>query len=236
MQNAIFDHSTQEAPGIFSFWFIAKARLNFIAGQYLEMTIKHNKSDNRGQKRWFTISSPPNVAPYFSVTTRLSSDAGSTFKQALKLLDPGLKVKISEAVGDFVLPKDPARPLIFIAGGIGITPFHSILSELSDNKEVRDIKLIYTANKEADIIFQNTFNNAQIHPTIVVANPSEAWGGERGQLSAELILDPEKPSDETLIYISGPEKMVENLEKDLKKSGIQKSQLIGDFFPGYQTI
>lgn len=236
MQEAMFDHKENEAETITTFWFIASRPLNFTAGQYIEMAIKHDKVDERGIKRWLTISSPPDKLPYFSITTRLSGDKGSTFKKALNQLDPGIKVKISEPMGDFVLPKDSARPLIFIAGGIGITPFHSILSELSNDKEVRNIKLIYAVNSEDDIIFQNTFASAKIHATIIVKNPSDAWGGERGRLTAEIILGLAEPSPESLIYISGPEHMVESLLKDLQKSAIKAAQLVGDFFPGYTVV
>jgi ferredoxin-NADP reductase len=70
----------------------------------------------------------------------------------------------------------------------------------------------------------------------VVSEPSEAWGGERGRITAEMVLGVEKPGEDTLIYVSGPEPMVEDLEKDLKAAGIKKAQLVLDFFPNYTGI
>jgi ferredoxin-NADP reductase len=143
---------------------------------------------------------------------------------------------MAEPMGDFVLPKLIQTPLVFVAGGIGITPFHSMLAWLAATNEQRPIKFLYGVHSEDEIIFQETFDKARIHPTIVVSDPSPAWGGERGQLSAELILGLEKPSDDTLIYVSGPEPMVEALEKDLKHTGVKKHRLVLDFFSGYPGV
>jgi ferredoxin-NADP reductase len=139
-------------------------------------------------------------------------------------------------MGDFVLPKDAKTPLIFVAGGIGLTPFHSIFEWLAASGEQRDIRFIYGVRSENDIIFQDTFDRANIHATIVVSDPSDSWGGLRGNLDAETVLGLERPNDDTLIYMSGPEPMVEALEADFEKHGVVKRQLVGDFFPGYPAI
>jgi ferredoxin-NADP reductase len=124
---------------------------------------------------------------------------------------------------------------VFVAGGIGITPFHSMLGWLAATNEERPrpIKLLYGVRSEDEIVFQPTFDKAKVQPIIVVSQPSAAWGGERGQLDAELILGLEKPAEDSLVYVSGPEPMVEKLEKDLKRAGLKKSQLVLDFFPNY---
>jgi ferredoxin-NADP reductase len=110
------------------------------------------------------------------------------------------------------------------------------LSWLADTNEERPIRLIYGVKNEDEIIFQDTFDRANQHATIVVDEPTPAWGGERGQLTAELILGLESPSEDTLVYVSGPEPMVESLEKDLKKAGLKSNQLVLDFFPNYTGI
>jgi ferredoxin-NADP reductase len=151
-------------------------------------------------------------------------------------LKPGDEVDLAEAMGDFVLPKLAQTPLIFVAGGIGITPFHSIAEWLASTKEERPINLLHAVRTEEDIIFQDTFEAAGIKETVVVSEPSETWGGVRGRLDAETILGLEKPTDDTLIYLSGPEPMLEALEKDLLNHGIPKRQLVTDFFPGYTSL
>lgn len=232
----IFDHSQPEAANIRTFYFRPERPLQYTAGQFIELTIKHLHPDNRGIKRWFTLSSSP-TEEFLSITTKFAGkDTSSSFKKTLFKLKPGAKLQMSNPMGDFVLPKLIQTPLVFVAGGIGITPFHSILGWLADTRETRPIKLLYGVRTEEEIIFQHTFDRARQHATIVVNEPTSAWGGERGQLSAELILGLEKPNEDTLVYVSGPEPMVESLEKDLKKAGLRKQQFVGDFFPNYEKI
>jgi len=233
---AIFDHSEEETTNIRTFWFKPERQMDYVAGQYTELTIKHDNPDERGEKRWFTLSSAPGH-DLVSITTKYAGDdKSSTFKKALFHMQPGTEVDMAEAMGDFVLPKDASIPLIFVAGGIGLTPFHSMFEWMAERDEHRNIKFIYGVRTEDEIVFQDTFRRTGIHATIVVSEPSDAWGGERGRLSAELILGLEQPTDNTLIYMSGPEPMVEALEKDMTEHHIDKRQLVGDFFPGYPNI
>jgi glycine betaine catabolism B len=232
---AVFDHTHEEAANIITFCFKPERPVRYTAGQYAEWTLQHAQPDNRGIKRWFTISSSP-TEEHVSITTKFNTERSSSFKMALRQLRPGDEIIMSEPMGDFVLPKLVQTPLVFVAGGIGVTPIHSMLAWLADTKETRPIKLLYAVRTEDEIVFQETFDKANQHATIIVSQPTAAWGGERGQLSAELILGLEKPSEDTLIYVSGPELMVESLEKDLHKAGIKKHQFVGDFFPNYSGV
>jgi ferredoxin-NADP reductase len=231
----ILDHSEAEADNIRTFYFKPEKPVHYTAGQFIELFIPHKRPDRRGIKRWFTLSSSP-TDELLSITTKFAGDKSSSFKKALFKLAPGTELRMAEPMGDFVLPKLIQTPLVFVAGGIGITPFHSILGWLAATSEERPIRLLYGVHSEDEIIFQPTFDKAHVRPTIVVSQPSAAWGGERGQLSAELILGLEKPDENTLVYVSGPEPMVEKLEKDLKKAGLNKHQFVGDFFPNYTSI
>ncbi|HTB49188.1 MAG TPA: FAD-dependent oxidoreductase [Verrucomicrobiae bacterium] len=231
----VFDHSEDEAANITTFYFRPEKLAHYTAGQFTELLIPHAHPDKRGQKRWFTLSSSP-TDELLSITTKFAASEGSSFKKALRKLQPGTQLTMADPMGDFVLPKLIQTPLVFVAGGIGITPFHSILKWLATTAETRPIKLLYGVHSEDEIIFQPTFDAAKIHPVIVVNEPSSAWGGERGNLSAELILGLEKPSEDTLVYVSGPEPMVEHLEKDLRKAGLNKNQFVGDFFPNYTSV
>lgn len=231
----IFDHSQAETASITTFFFKPPQPMRYTAGQYIELSLPHEHPDERGVKRWFTLSSPPEQE-FVTITTRFAAEHGSSFKQTLRSLTPGTPVHMSDPMGDFVLPKLVQTPLVFVAGGIGITPFHSMLEWLANTKESRPITMIHGVSTEDDIIFQPTFERAGVHATIVVANPSPAWGGERGRLSAELILGLAQITDDTLIYMSGPEPMVEALEKEFRAHDIPKPQLVGDFFPGYPAI
>ena len=228
------DHIQNETEHISTFFFKPERPVQYTAGQFVELTVQHDHADDRGERRWFTLSSSP-THELISITTKFADKNSSSYKKALRKLRPGDRLTISDAMGDFVLPKLIQTPLIFVAGGIGITPFCSMLQYLAETKEVRPIKLLIGVRSESEIVFQETFDKAKQHATIIVSQPSAAWGGERGQLSAELILGLEKPSDDALIYVSGPEPMVEALHKDLLKAGLKKHQLVGDYFSNYSA-
>lgn len=236
MMKVVLDHVQDEAANIRTFYFRPERPVQYTAGQYAEWTLKHKSPDKRGVKRWFTISSPPG-GEFVTITTKYAGDKeSSSFKKALFKLKPGDEMLMSDPMGDFVLPKLIQTPLVFVAGGIGITPFHSILEWLASTSEERPVKLLYGVRTEDEIIFQDTFDKAGLHATIVVSDASPAWGGERGNLSADLILGLEKPSEDTLVYLSGPEAMIQALAKDLYKTGLNKRQIVTDEFPNYSGI
>jgi ferredoxin-NADP reductase len=234
---AKLDHIVHEndSKTINSFWFEPDVPLDYIAGQFIEMTIEHDNPDERGIKHWFTVSSSPSDAPLISITTKLS-DPGSSFKKVLHGLRKGDQVTISDPMGDFVLPKDPEIPLIFVAGGIGITPFHSIIKWLSDTKQSRDISLLYAARVESELVFLELFENYGMKRGVLLSEPDDTWAGKTGQLSGQRIIEMTMPQDNSLVFVSGPEKMVESLQEQLTASGIDKSRQVGDFFPGYNGL
>jgi ferredoxin-NADP reductase len=232
---AVFDHSEPEAANILTFYFRALEPLRYTAGQYTRLALDHLYADKRGIRRWFTLSSSP-TDELLTITTKFTAKEGSSFKKALRKLQPGAEVDLASPMGDFVLPKLVQTPLIFVAGGIGITPFHSMFRWLAATREQRDIKFLCGVRSEDEIIFQKDMDGAGVHATIVVSEPTPAWGGERGRITAEMILGLEKPTDDTLIYLSGPEPMIEALVEDLKKQGIKEEQLVTDFFPGYTSV
>jgi ferredoxin-NADP reductase len=223
-----------ETNTIETFWFEPDHDVQYIAGQYIELSIPHEHVDQRGSKRWFTLSSSP-TDTLLSITTKFAEE-GSSFKKKLHELQPGTVLDMAEPMGDFVLPKDTATPLVFVAGGMGITPFHSIFKWLADTGEKRSIRFLYAVRTEEDIIFQDTVSAAHVHATITVTDPSSAWGGERGTLTGDHILKLSEPNDNALIYLSGPEPMIESLEAQLIRLGINKQRLVSDFFPGYEPV
>jgi len=227
-------HIDSETENIKTFWFKPEKPFRFSAGQFSELYLPHTRPDVRGEKRWFTISSSPRQE-LVSITTRIAPAQGSSFKQILSQLRPGATVEFAEAMGDFVMPLDKTRPLIFIAGGIGLTPFLSMLAWLADTNEQRNIKFMYAVRSEQDIIFQDAFARANQHVTIVVSDPSSAWGGERGAITSDMILGIEQPSPDSLIYLSGPEPMIEGIANNLISSGTSIDQIVTEPFPGYSN-
>lgn len=216
-----------------TFWFKPEKSLRYTAGQFIELYLPHKQPDERGIKHWFTLSSSP-TDELISITTKLDPVHSSTFKQALAALQPGAVVTMSEPMGDFVLPQDTAIPLIFVAGGIGVTPIHSMIKWLHDKQQVRNISLLYAVNQPEELAFEELFRSTPGVTLIpIYTQPPAGWQGLSGRLTAEIILSYVQPGSNPLIYVSGPEPMTEALEASLLASGVSSDRLVLDFFPGY---
>jgi ferredoxin-NADP reductase len=196
-----------------------------IAGQFIQMILPHDDPDDRGIKRWFTVSSSP-TENHLSITTKLAGSKGSSFKQALMALQPGAKIEMVEPEGDFTLPDDKNLELIFIAGGMGITPYHSMVKYLSDTNEQRKITLLYGVQSEAEACFLDLFKGYGVEIKLSV--------GQRFTTKS-LMTTVGDPAGK-LIYLSGPEPMVEALDASLKNAGLPELSLKSDYFPGYENL
>lgn len=232
MIDITLERTHQENSKIRTFWFKPAQKISYTAGQFIELYVPHDHPDERGIKHWFTLSSSP-TDKLISITTKFAGAKSSTFKKHLFALSPGAKLQIVEPMGDFVLPKDKSIPLVFVAGGMGLTPFHSMVKWLSDHGEKRQIQVLLAANKPDDFVFADLFKKYGAELIQIVSEPSPEWLGETGRLSAEKILELTGRPDGKRIYVSGPEPMVEALEKDLQAHGVKKTQLLFDYFPGY---
>ena len=222
--NVHFVRKEQTAKQIYTFYFKPEKRPHYTAGQFVEFTLPHDNPDDRGVRRWFTLSSSP-TEELLSITTKLIPEA-SSFKKALAELKPGEPVDMSSPMGDFVLPKDSSIPLIFVAGGIGVTPYHSMIAYLRDSDSPRDLTLLYSAADAESLAFEGLFETLGEHYITSIG----------ARLSAELVLTHTEQRPGSYIYLAGPEPMVETLEKELISSGIQKYRIRTDFFPGYSAL
>ena len=232
---AVLDHVEDIAEHIKTFWFMPERHVRFTAGQFTELYLPHPDADNRGVKRWFTISSSP-TDELISITTKYAVERSSSFKKFLFGLEPGSPVSLADPMGDFVLPKDTTIPLIYVAGGIGVTPIHSMVKYLSDREEKRDITLLYAVNKEEDLCFTQLFKEYDMRFIPIVKEPSAGWKGETGVITIERLQDFVHQSPESLVYLSGPEPMTKALADGLKKAGVNKHRIVTDFFPGYSHL
>ncbi len=228
------DHTEKINYNVTTFWFKPERQVKYTAGQFIEMFLPHDNPDERGIKHWFTLSSSP-TEELICITTKFFGDTASTFKKTLFSLKPSAKIKIVEPMGDFVLPKSADIPLVFVAGGIGITPFRSMIKWLKDSHEKRDIEVILAANQPKDFLFVDLFKDYGVKLKQIVSEPDESWDGEVGKLSADKIIELTGQVGHKHVYVSGPEPMVETLEKDLLSHGVKNTQLILDFFPNYKA-
>jgi ferredoxin-NADP reductase len=219
-----FKGKHKTAKHIYTFLFEPKKPVRYSPGQFIELKIPHKNPDERGDKHWFTLSSSP-TDEMLSITTKIINKR-SSFKDALFNLKPGKGLHMEAPMGDFVLPKDSSIPLMFVAGGIGCTPYHSIIKYLSDTGEKRDIQLLYAAKEMDEVAFRELFAGYLGKEFQITLN----------RLSSDIILELTKNPDERHIYISGPEPMVEALDKGIKKAGFPYQRIHTDFFPGYESV
>lgn len=224
------------AAGIKTFWLKPERPMQYVAGEYTQLHLPHPDMDDRGDKRWFTLSSSP-TEPLIAITTKFAAGRSSSFKRTLRRLQPGVQIYIASPMGDFVLPKDPHIPLIFVAAGMGITPVRSMMKYLLDSGEVRDVQLFYAAHDEAQLAFHNLlkeYAGARFIP--LIKQPGPDWAGQSGRLETARILEVARANPGALVYLSGPEVLVETWDKELKEGGIDPGRLVTDFFHGYPDI
>lgn len=208
---------------IWAFRFTVDQELSWTPGQFIRIEILHDNPDSEGTKRWFTISSTPHDG-FIQITTRVTD---TTFKQALGALDMGDTVQLIEQPdGDFIW-QESDEPLVFVAGGIGITPFYSMLKARGHSRWPVSATLIYNGRTD-DLPFKAEFEAASkrhseftVH--YVIGEP----------LSAKKLTELVPNINASQVYISGPEPMVEALGKELEASGLPSDNLHQDFFPNY---
>ncbi len=231
--------SKQEiATGTYEFIFDPGCTVAFKAGQYLEWTLPHAKPDDRGNRRYFTVASSP-TERNLHLGVRYG-DTCSSFKRALMNLEPGGHLTAGQLAGDFTLPADTTLPLVFIAGGIGITPFRSMIKYLLDKKESRDIILFYTNRTAADIAYNDLFaEGARVLKlkTVYILTERGAvpgdWSGETGFITADMIKKHVPNFSSRQFYLSGPNGMVDSYAQLLKTMGVNRRQIHSDYFPGF---
>jgi ferredoxin-NADP reductase/Na+-transporting NADH:ubiquinone oxidoreductase subunit NqrB len=220
----------------YEFVFEGDPRLRFHPGQYLEWTLGHESPDNRGNRRYFTIASSPTERD-ISLGVRFY-EPPSSFKFALASMRPGDIISASHLSGDFVLPKNKNRKLAFIAGGIGVTPFRSMVQYLMDQGEARSVVVLYSNKTLSEIAYRDVFNRAKemlgIKTVYVVTNErTQVPGVYNGPINEPLLKQEIPDYRARIFYLSGPHSMVVAFEKLLSEMGVPKRNIKTDFFPGF---
>ena len=219
--------------------FIFSGRLpTFKPGQYAEWTLASDTSDSRGNRRYFTLASSPTEA---DVKLGIKSYAKpSTYKVNLAAFKIGSPVLAGSIAGDFTLPRSAKKKLVFIAGGIGVTPFRSMVKYLMDAKQRRDVVMFYSNKTEGEIAYRDVFDAAQAANigfrtvyTLTDKITSPAWAGERGYVDAAMIAREVPDYKERMYFVSGPRSMVTAFQKTLHDMGVPRRRIKVDFFPGF---
>lgn len=233
--------SQQETPSTRTFLFGLKEPLDYDAGQYITVRLA-NVEDPRGPQRPFTLSSTPTDAKYIRITTRMT---GSPFKKALSQIaadGDGLsdRVTLKGPMGEFIL--ETARPAIMIAGGIGITPFISMIRYARDEGLATPVTLLYSNDTPEEIAFHDELDEIAgkadwltvIHTITQPADSQRQWSGRTGRIDGELIAGHAKEMDEPIYYVCGPPAMVSGMSDMLQDElGIAVADLRTEKFSGY---
>lgn len=231
------DDTKKIGKDIYEFNFPLRKNLNFIPGQYMEWTLSHRNTDSRGNRRYFTIASSP-TEDSLKIGVKIYPD-GSSFKKSLLEKEDKKAIVAAQLGGSFILPKDKNKKLVFIAGGIGVTPFRSIVKYLVDKGEKRDITIFYSNRNVEEIVYKDIFDEAEklniktFYNLTDLQNIPENWQGEKGRITGDLIKENVKDHKERIFYISGPQEMVDGFKKIIKELGVKNYNIKTDYFPGY---
>ncbi len=206
---------------------------SYKSGQYMEWTLPHSKVDAKGNRRYFTIASSPTEETL--ILGIKVYEPASSFKKAL-LEDDAYNIIASKLSGEFVVP-NYRKPMAFIAGGIGVTPFRSIIKNIIDTKTNTDIILLYSNKREADIVFKDIFAEAEKYGVktryFLSEEVPDSWPGGRGLITGDVIKSEIADYATRLFYISGPQLMVQSFEGMLRNLGLPRNQIRTDYFPGF---
>jgi len=225
------------APDIYDFIFAHARSFGFTPGQYMEWTLGHNSPDARGNRRYFTLASAPTEK-----TLRLGVKfyaESSTYKKAMLKMNVGDEIVASQLSGDFSLPDNPLQKCVFIAGGVGVTPFRSMIKYLLDTHRPRPITLFYANKTVDDILYKDVFDRAHhelgiqtIYTVTDTKNLPVSWTGVTGRITPELIMRKLPNYRNCVFYLSGPKSMVDSFKETLRQMHVHSSNIRTDFFSG----
>ena len=225
------------ANNTYEFVFRSDRRIYFRPGQYLEWTLGRFWPDSRGNRRYFTIASSPKER-YIRMGVKFYAPP-SKFKRALAKMKAGDVISASHLAGDFVLPKNKKQKMVFIAGGIGVTPFRSMIQYLVDAKEKRQAILLYSNRSADDISYKDVFDQAEkvvgLKTKYFITDEDSPLPdfAHAGAIDSQSILRDIPDYHERTFYVSGPPSMVNGFRETLRDMGVSKRRIKTDFFPGF---
>lgn len=233
-----FKEKKEVGQDTYNFIFTPNRKVQFEPGQYFEWTLGYKNPDNRGNRRYFTIASSP-TEDTVQLGVKFYPNM-STYKQAMLKMKPGDVMLNSQLAGDFLLPQDKEKKLVFIAGGIGITPFRSMIKYLIDTDDKRAVTLFYCNKTVPEIAYKDVFDEAEkkigmkaVYTLTDMNSCPVGWKGCKGFITPEMIQKEVPDFAERLFYISGPHGMVVGYEEMLRKVGVKQQNIVTDFFPGF---
>ena len=221
-----------------AFTFEKPAGFSFKAGQSVDLElIDPPETDAKGNRRAFSLVSAP-FERELTVTTRARDSA---FKRVLRGLAPGARVRLEGPFGSLTLQSNRSRPALFIAGGIGITPFMSILRQALHDDLPQAMTLLYSNRRPDDAAFLEELRGLEFRhrgrfyllPTMTEAHALDGWEGRTGLIDAALIRSVVVAPSQPVFYVVGPPGMVAGMRGVLGGMGIADDDIRSEDFSGY---
>lgn len=234
----LLEKSVHKGTDVVSFKFsrsYEQGYLNYKAGQFAIVDLG-TKEDPEGSSRCFTIASSPTEKESILITTRIRD---TPFKKKLADLKVGELVNIEAPLGRFVLHQDYSRPAIMLSGGIGVTPFRSMIKFATDEKLPIKIILFDANRNEDNIIYKNEFDewvkfNKNLKIVYTIGQDTNNWKGETGHINKPMISKYLNEITNSLFYICGPAGLLNAMQKLLKdEMQIPENRIMVEEFTGY---
>lgn len=226
------------ADGTMAFHFQRPAGFTFKAGQAIDLILPAaTAADVASARHAFSLVSAP-MEQELMIATRMRD---STFKRALKSLPIGSQVDIEGPFGSLTLHNDRARPAVFIAGGIGITPFMSVLRQATHDHLPHRLLMLYSNRRPEDAAFlpelqnlERQNENFRLSPTMTeMAKSAAPWQGETSQITEALLRKNVAGLHQPIFYVAGPPGLVAAMREVLNRIGIDDDDIRSEEFYGY---
>jgi ferredoxin-NADP reductase len=208
----------------------------FRPGQYFWVELLDPPyEDEKGPRRHFSVVTAPTERGVIGFCTRIRDSA---FKRSLVELQVGREVEVEQPKGTFVLPDEPSGTLVLVAGGIGITPFRSMLRYIQDEHLPYRVTLIYSNRDRASTPFLEELDdiaNANPNIRVIATMTNDAdWTGETRLIDADLFKKYlEGDLNRSTYMVAGPPGMAEAVTEELRTSGVRRDRISTDSFSGY---
>lgn len=228
----------QVAEGTMAFHFEKPPGFEFQGGQSVDMTMLNPpETDDEGNIRTFSIAS----APFESELVFATRMRDTAFKRSLKQIPLGTELKIDGPMGSFTLHKNAKKPAVFLAGGIGITPFMSIVAQAAHDRLPHQLNLFYSNHRPEDAPFLDFLRRLErdnpsyrFIPTMTDMDRSkQPWAAERGFIDHAMLIKYLNNLNGPIYYLAGPPAMVAAMRKTLIDTKVDEDDIRTEEFAGY---
>jgi ferredoxin-NADP reductase len=192
------------------------------------------REDEKGLRRHISLATSPTERGVVGLATRLRDSA---FKRTLAELEVGDEVQVEEPKGSFLLPEDTSEEYVFVAGGIGITVFRSMLRFIADESLPYRVTLVYSNRDRESAAFLDELEEIERRveglKVILTMTDEPGWTGETRHLDADVLDELVGGLEGKTFLVAGPPQMVEAVADSLQRAGVSEGRLLADKFSGY---